>query len=133
MPISSLEHDTSIAKLISRGQDSLELSDAALAYALGYDSPKVISLIKTQRMRLPINKARALAEALALEPGEVMRALLREASPEMLRSIEECLGPLDLTNTEKRLVLKLRESAGGQATTPLFLDGNTVMAVVVQK
>ncbi len=133
MPLPNLDHQPSLAHLIARGQEYLGLDDAALAQALGYTSPAVVGSIKTGRMRLPMNKARALAEALEIEPGVIMHMLLRETSPDMLTSIEECLGPLVLTSTERRLILKLRESASGHATTPLFLDGNAVVAVVVRQ
>ncbi len=133
MPLPTLDHHPSLAHLIARGQESLGLDDAALADALGYDSPAVIGVIRSGRMRLPMNKARALADALELDAGEVMRQVLLETSPAMLQSIEECLGPLTLTSTEKRLVLKLREAAAGQAPAPLFLDGNSVVAIVVRQ
>jgi hypothetical protein len=126
-------HCPSLLQLIAHAQERLQLSDAALADALNYESPAVIGLIKTGRMRLPMNKARPIADALDLDPGQVMRLLLRETSTEMLQSIEECIGPLHLTSTEKRLIQKLRESTGGQATAPLFLDGNGVVAVVVRQ
>lgn len=133
MTFPSHDHSTSLIQLIAQGQESLALSDGALTDALGYDSPEVIALIKAGRMRLPMNKVGALAEALELDAGEVMRQLLHETSPVMLQSLEACLGPLNLTSTEKRLILKLRAAAAGQATAPLFLDGNSVVAVVVQQ
>lgn len=34
--------------------------------------------------------------------------------------------------TETRLILKLRNAAKGRAAAPLFLEGNSVVAVIVQ-
>lgn len=133
VPIASLDSLPTLKQLIAARQADLALSDRDVAVAMGYDSPTVVTMIKSGSMRLPINKARALAEVIQVEPGAVMRLLLGETSPELLQSIEECVGPLALTNTEKRLILKLRETAEGRATAPRFLDGNAVVAVAVQQ
>lgn len=131
MPFDNLAAAPALTTLIAEQQVTLHLSDQALAAALGYESSAVINLIKDGRMRLPMVKARVLAESLEMDPGEVMYLLLRDTNPEMLTSIEECLAPLALTRTEARLINKLRETAQGQATTPLFLDGAPVVAIVV--
>ncbi len=120
-----------LAQQIATQQKAMAISNKALAAALGYDSPQVITLIKDGRMRVPMNKARALADALDLEPGEVMRQLLRETSPELLESVEECMGPLVMTPPEVRLIGKLREVAGNQPIAPLYLEGNKIVAVVM--
>jgi hypothetical protein len=131
MPFDTLATAPALTKLIADQQVALHLSDQALADALGYESSAVISLIKDGRMRLPMVKARALAEALEMDRGEVMYLLLRDTNPEMLASIEECLAPLALTRTEARLINKLRETAQGRTTAPMFLDGAPVVAIVV--
>ncbi|WP_439518432.1 hypothetical protein [Hydrogenophaga sp.] len=133
MPIASLDSLPTLKQLIAERQADLELSDHDLALAMGYDSPTVVTMIKSGGMRFPINKARALADVLHVEPGAVMRMLLGETSPEMLKGIEDCLGPLSLTRTEVRLIRKLREAAAGEATSPLFLDGNSVVAIITRK
>lgn len=131
MPFDTLATAPALTKLIADQQVALHLSDQALADALGYESSAVISLIKDGRMRLPMVKARVLAEALEMDPGEVMYLLLRDTNPEMLASIEECLAPLALTRTEARLINKLRKTAQGRATAPLFFDGAPVVAILV--
>lgn len=131
MPFDTLATAPALTKLIADQQVALHLSDQALADALGYGSSALISLIKDGRMRLPMVKARVLAEALEMDPGEVLYLLLRDTNPEMLASIEECLAPLALTRTEARLINKLRETAQGRTTAPMFLDGAPVVAIVI--
>lgn len=120
-----------IAELITRAQEGMGLDDKAFADALGYESPTVIEMIRTGRMRLPLNKAQALADLLEMEPRRVLSQLLTETSPDLLRTIEACMGPLVLTTAESRLVVKLRELGNGKPVTPLVLDGASVVAVVV--
>lgn len=130
MPFDHLSTAPALNSLIAQQQEALNLSDSALAEALGYDSPAVMDLIKTGKMRLPMTKARVTADVLEMDPGEVMYLLLRDTSPEMLASIEECLAPLALTRTEARIVSKLREAADGRTTTPMFLDGAPIVGIV---
>jgi 3-hydroxyisobutyrate dehydrogenase-like beta-hydroxyacid dehydrogenase len=130
MPFDNLSSAPALNSLIAHQQEALNLSDAALAEALGYDSPAVMDLINTGKMRLPMTKAHILAEVLEMDPGEVMYLLLRDTSPEMLASIEQCLAPLALTRTEARIICKLREAADGRTTTPMFLDGAAIVGIV---
>lgn len=120
-----------VAALIRRAQKSLNLNDEAIAKALGYENPTVVRLIKAEQMGLPLKKAAALADVLDLEPSAVMRLMLEEKAPEMLAAIEECMGPLDLSPGEKRLISTLRKSAHGREPTPIFMDGASIIAVVV--
>lgn len=133
MPTLTPENRSTIKQLIADRQADLGLSDLDVALGMSYDSPTVVALIKSGSMCLPINKARALADVLHVEPGAVMRMLLGDTSPEMLKGIEDCLGPLSLTSTEVRLIRKLRETAAGEATSPLFLDGNSVVAIITRQ
>jgi hypothetical protein len=121
----------SIKDLIALQQEGLSLSDEALADALGYEHPRVIQMIKAGQVRLPMNKAAALAGVLEVEPGDVMYLLLMETSPDMLKAIEECMGPLSLSAGEKRLLAALRRSAGGRETAPIFFEGAPIVAVIV--
>lgn len=120
-----------IAELIARAQEGMGLDDKAIADALGYESPKVIEMIRTGTMRLPLNKAHALAQVLEMEPRQVLHQLLRESAPDLLRTIEVCMGPLLQSPAESRLINRLREMSGGRPITPMVMDGSSVVAVVV--
>jgi len=122
---------TTINDMITQQQAVLGLSDEAITDALGYEHPGVLQKIKAGLMRLPMNKAAALARALAMEPGDVMHLLLTETAPEMLHAIEECMGPLSLSPGEKRLLMALRKSANGRETAPIFFEGAPIVAVIV--
>lgn len=121
----------SLVELITRQQAALEITDQVIADALGYQSVNVVTQIKAGQIKLPMSKVRALADLLEVERGDVMHLLLRETAPEILQSIEDCMGPLSLSPGEKRLLMAMRKSAQGREIAPIFFDGAPVVAVVV--
>jgi len=75
--------------------------------------------------------AELITRVLEMEPRRVLSQLLTETSPDLLRTIEACMGPLVLTTAESRLVVRLRELSDGKPVTPLVLDGASMVAVVI--
>lgn len=120
-----------VAEWIKAAQDGLELSDAHIAQALGYEKPHVVANIKHGRIRLPITKVPQIAEVLQIEPARLLQMLLRETSPELLDAIETCYGPLLLTDAEARLIRSIRQAAGGRDTALMMFDKEAVVAMVV--
>ncbi|MDZ4124704.1 MAG: hypothetical protein U1E02_11085 [Hydrogenophaga sp.] len=57
---------TNLKDMITRQQEGLELSDLAIADALGYANPRVIEMIKRGLMKLPMNKAPAATQSAPL-------------------------------------------------------------------
>lgn len=49
----------------------------------------------------------------------------------MLEAIEECMGPLTLSPGGKRLITTLRKLAQGREPPPIFVDGASIIAVMV--
>jgi hypothetical protein len=121
----------SIASLMTDRQKALGLDDAQLADALGYSRGNVIALIRSGVMKLPVNKIRALGEALQVDPAVVLTAVLREQLPALLDVIMDVIGPLKLTETERRLLVHLRALPGGGESKPVVLDGAKVVALIV--
>lgn len=130
MPFANLAEVPPLTTLIGQQQETLNISDEALADALGYSTPNVINLIKNGTVRLPMTKVPVMAETLEMEPGEAMYLLLRDTSPELLASIEECLAPLALTRTEARLINRLRRTTAGRATTAMYMEGAAIVGIV---
>lgn len=120
-----------LAEQITKSQEHLGLTDDQLAEELGFDSAKVVEGYKKGLFRFPINKAYRLATALDLEPAQVMRMVLEQADSSILREVERCLGPLNLTAGEVRLINALRERAQGKGIAPIMFDGDSVLAVLV--
>lgn len=50
----------------------------ALSVSLGYRSPNVLAMYLRGEARVPVDRALVFAQAFGLEPGEVLRAALRQ-------------------------------------------------------
>lgn len=120
-----------MAELIKTAQDGLALSDTHIAEAMGYDNPVITELLKLGKMRLPINKVPQLAEVLEVPPAKLLQMVLRETSPDILKAIESCYGPMLLTDAEARLIRSIRENAGDRESALLMFDKEAVVALVV--
>lgn len=120
-----------VANWIASRQAHCALTDEALAAQLGYDQPAVVRMMKSGAMRVPISKIPSLARALKVEPGDAMQLVLKETCPDILAAIEECVGPLRLTDKEQGLIKALRRASGGADIAPIFFEGAPVIAVVV--
>lgn len=132
MTESSHPHDATdlpkLAALITTGQTHARLTDDELAQRIGYDSGRVIAMVKSGAMRLPINKVAPIAHALGFDAVLVFRAVLNEHNPELLSVIEDILEPLHLTREERRMICHLREVCGEREVKPLVFDGQCVVA-----
>ncbi len=111
---------TTVSQLITISQERLGLSDDQLAAALGYESGNVVVCIKKGLMRLPAGRVPELAQALELDPGQLMRMVLKELDPTTLAAIETCLGPLHLTPSEAQLITTLRQDSKGKGIAPIL-------------
>lgn len=107
------------------------VSDEVLAHALGYVSPSVVQRFKAGDMKVPVDKATALALALGLSPGVVMRRLLHDLDPDLLQAIEHCLGPLTLSDGERRLIAAVRKRNPGREPVPVMFDRDAIITLVV--
>lgn len=121
---------STLASLIKERQASLHVSDRELATALGYDNEPVVELIKQGRMRLPINKVKRLADALALDPRAILRAVMAESAPGLLDVVEDVLDPLRLTDDEERLIKLCRRMGNGREVNVKLINGKDVVALI---
>ncbi len=107
------------------------VTDEELASVLGYESPKVIQMFKSGGMKVPINKVPALAGALDLHPGLLMRRVLNDVSPELLQAIEHCLGALCLSEGEQKLIAAIRKANPSKEPVPIMFDRDAIITLIV--
>lgn len=122
---------TSLSVFIQARQDELEIDDAALSSALGYEKEAVVRQIKLGAMRLPITKVAALSEVLNVNAIELMKLHLGENDPALLDALNGVLLSNALSAPECRLIQSIRKLAKGRPTTPLVFDGDAVVALIV--
>ncbi len=120
-----------VAEVIAGAQKWAGVSDEEFATIVGYDL-KAVRMIKTGKMRLPVNKVAAFAKAVVMDPRTLLEAVLTEYSPEIWTAISGMvLG--DLSETEKNLIRHLRSLTGNRKSAPVVLDGSAVIAIVVSQ
>lgn len=123
--------DTTTARWLAEQQALAGLSDDTLASALGYESTKVITMMKAGQMSIPLDKAPQLAHTLDVNPGALMRRLLHDTAPNLLTAIEHCMGPLTLTEGERRLIEAVRKANLGREPVPITFDRDSIITLVV--
>ena len=60
-----------------------------IAHEIGYGTPNVVKLMIAGITKVPIDRIPRLAEALNVEPTQMMRAALEDYAPQMLKALEE--------------------------------------------
>ncbi|HBS5700592.1 TPA: XRE family transcriptional regulator [Klebsiella oxytoca] len=79
-------------------------SQSAISREMGYKNPNNLSLIKSGKIPLPVDKVRPLAEALNADPVRLMMMVLEARQPELAEFLrDEGISPL---TPEERQVLE---------------------------
>ena len=79
-------------------------SQSAISREMGYKNPNNLSLIKSGKIPLPVDKVRPLAEALNADPVRLMMMVLEARHPELAEFLrDEGIAPL---TPEERQVLE---------------------------
>lgn len=79
-------------------------SQSAISREMGYKNPNNLSLIKSGKIPLPVDKVRPLAEALNADPVRLMMMVLEARQPELAEFLrDEGIAPL---TSEERQVLE---------------------------
>lgn len=120
-----------ITALINRCQTELGKSDEEVAQEVGFDRVATFIMIKTGTIKLPVQRVALLASALSVDPAQLLRLLLAEAMPDVLAAIDSLLCPTALTANELKLVQTFRHLANGKDITPVVVDGNAIVALMV--
>ncbi|WP_428163314.1 hypothetical protein [Diaphorobacter sp.] len=128
----SMNQETTTHQWLTGQQALARISDKELANALGYQSPNVIQMFKSGQMTVPLTKVPELANALDINPGMLMRRLLQDADPGLLHAVEHCVGPLCLSDGEKKLIAAIRKANPGKEPVPIMFDRNATTERVIE-
>ncbi|EQA2994192.1 XRE family transcriptional regulator [Escherichia coli] len=91
--------------------ESSPMSQAQIARLIGYKNANNLSLIKSGKIPLPIDKVRPLALALGIEPSRLMMMVLEERQPELAAFLYK-EGTAPLNEDEKQVLAVYNERFG---------------------
>jgi transcriptional regulator with XRE-family HTH domain len=91
----------SVAEYITRAIDLSGKTQAEICDALEYPNRNVITLFKQGKTKLPINKVRAMAIVLGVDPAHLLKLVMNEYMPDAWKVIDEVLGDKFVTKSQK--------------------------------
>ncbi|WP_301583725.1 hypothetical protein [Halomonas alkaliantarctica] len=94
---------SSVSDFVVKRQKELGLANADLANALGYSNHNVITMIRSGKTRLPLDKVRPMASILDVDLAWLFRAVMSEYVPDTLAAIEQSLGAFTSQNERNLL------------------------------
>lgn len=83
-----------VAEFITERIEKIDKSQKDIAEEADFPKANLITMIKQGKTRVPIDRVPKLARALEVEPAELMKMVLSEYSPEILKAIESTLGEI---------------------------------------
>ncbi|GGK64993.1 helix-turn-helix domain-containing protein [Amphritea balenae] len=89
---SILTVDSRVACFVMQAVNNSRKTQVQIAKEVGFYRPNVISMIKTGRMKLPVNKVQGFADAVDVDPVELLSLVLEEDQPEVWRALTHILG-----------------------------------------
>ena len=110
---------------LERAINASDKTQTEIAMMCGYNNPNVITMIKRGSSRLPLDKVATIAQALDLDPAELMKEWIATYIPEAKRDMETHL-LIDMTPEERSWIRGLRRTIG---QVPMF---NTKFAEMVR-
>lgn len=108
---------SALALYIDEMMEERELKNKEVAEALGYESGKIIRLVREGKMRLPLEQIPLLADAIGASRKSLMDTAIREYFPDAVRALIMAYGH-DLTENEMAIIQLIREVSGGSDPSP---------------
>lgn len=130
--MNAIQSPESVAQFLASKIRAAGIDVAVAAEQIGYTSSTAIKHMQEGRMKVPVNKVVALANAIGVEPGRLLRMVLDEYLPGTIEAIEACLSVDYLTERERDLVESYRRGDLGESPELLHFDGRRVVALLIE-
>jgi transcriptional regulator with XRE-family HTH domain len=102
----------SVAEYLGQVIDLSGKTQTEICEALGYSNRNIVTLFRQGKTKLPVNKVRAMAIVLGLDPANLLRMVMTEYMPDAWKVIEEILGDRFVTRTQREFERLALEEAG---------------------
>lgn len=98
-----------VAAFIDERLREISKTDRQVAQDAGLGSAHALKLMAKGDIKVPLDRVESLAEALDVDPADLLRLVMREYMPGTWNSIENIVGGLALTEDERAMVLAYRQ------------------------
>lgn len=98
-----MEKKMSVREYLTTHINDSKKTQKQIAKEAGFDTPNIISMLKSGDMDLPVARAPGLARALGLDEAELMLMVIREQNDAMYQA----LLPYVCVNSHERALLKV--------------------------
>ena len=92
--------------------DHSSVQQSDIAQELGFARANIISMFKSGKTRIPMEKIPRMAKILGIDPKMMLRMAMLEYAPELLRAIEQTFGA-SVTKNEQVILDEIRMLSQG--------------------
>lgn len=101
-----------VAQYLDAQLSASDLNQARLAEILDVNQ-NMISFLIRGKSKLPLNRVRAIATALKIDPKDLFMRCIEEYTPELLEEMESIINQPTITDAESNLLKQIREFNNG--------------------
>ena len=106
--------DKEFVRELERLINASDKTQTDIAEEIGYDNVNMITMFKSGRTRVPMEKVVPLCEALGADGGHMLRRWFNTYMPNALQTIHEQLVPVLVTRRERGWLAGLRRDFGAE-------------------
>jgi hypothetical protein len=122
--------EISVADFITQKLAESDKTQCEISQLCGFENANVVSLIKTGKTKLPINRIGPFAKALDIDPAYLLRLVLCEYLPETWLAIEEVMQTPILSRNEADLIRTFRHFSSNSDAKVAVVDFEDRFAIV---
>lgn len=100
-----------VAQFLSEMIDKSGKTQIDIAAEVGLPNPNMVSMLKTGRSKIPLQRAPALARAIGIEPRDLVSRCLEAYEPELYELVAEHAAGMLVSRFELRLLKVIRAAA----------------------
>lgn len=123
--------EISVADFIAQKLAESDKTQIEISQLCGFENANVVSMIKTGKTKLPINRIGPFAKALDVDPAYLLRLVLCEYLPETWEAIEEVIRTPVLSKNEADLIRTFRHISGNSDAKVAVVDFEDTLAILV--
>lgn len=121
---------TSVADFIADRLASTDKTQSEIAEECGFQMQNTVTMFKSGRTKLPLNRIGPLARAINADPAHLLRLVMTEYFRDDWFHIENILHSTVLTANELQLVRAFRDATGDNDAVPVVINRDALIAIV---